>query len=119
MRRSSKLYALSIAGVLCLAAAPLLAQTAGRVLEGHAAFGDWRADRPGTRRLIRPGDQPPPEHAQSVVNMVRVVHRTDQTPVVPNGFAVDLFADGLSAPRRTATRTITARTLAAPGRAAQ
>src|SRR5437660_6410578 len=66
MRRSSKLYALSIVGVLCLAAAPLWAQTAGRVLEGRAAFGDWRADRPGTRRLIRPDDLPSPEHAQSV-----------------------------------------------------
>src|SRR4029077_9979426 len=92
MRRASKLHAFGIAGVLCLAAAPLWAQTAGRVLEGRAAFGDWRADRPGTRGLIRPGDLPSPEHAQSAVNMVRVVRRTDQTPVVPNGFTVNLFA---------------------------
>jgi glucose/arabinose dehydrogenase len=99
MRRSSKLYAFSIAGVLCLAAAPLWAQTAGRVLEGRAAFGDWRADGPGTRRLIRPGDLPPPEPSQSVVNTVRVVHWTDQKPVVPTGFAVSLFASGLSGPR--------------------
>ena len=35
---------LSIAAVLCLAVAPLLAQAADGVLEGRAAFGDWRAD---------------------------------------------------------------------------
>src|SRR5438552_15903092 len=99
MRRSSKLRAFSIVGVLCLAAAPLWAQSAGRVLEGHAAFGDWRADGPGTRRLMRPGDLPPPEPSQSVVNTVRVVHRTDQTPVVPTGVAVSPFAAGLTGPR--------------------
>ena len=35
-------FALSIGGVLCIAVAPLLAQTAGGVLEGRAAYGDWR-----------------------------------------------------------------------------
>ena len=36
---------LSIAGVFCLAVAPLFAQTAPDLLEGRAAFGDWRAER--------------------------------------------------------------------------
>jgi hypothetical protein len=76
-----------------------MAQTAGRLLEGRAAFGDWRADAPGTRRLIRPGDLPPPQTAQSVSNSVRVVQRTDETPRVPPGFAANLFAAGLSGPR--------------------
>ena len=92
--------------VLCVAAfcvlliplAPLLAQTPG-VLEGRAAFGDWRADRPGLRRLITPRDLPPPEPAQSIANMVRVAHRTNEKPLVPSGFAVDLFASGLAGPR--------------------
>jgi hypothetical protein len=48
----------SLAGLLCLAAAPLAAQTASEVLQGRAAFGDWRADAPGTRRHIRPADLP-------------------------------------------------------------
>jgi glucose/arabinose dehydrogenase len=91
--------ALRIAGALCLAVAPLLAQTANSVLEGRAAFGDWRADRPGMRRLIKPRDLPPPQPKESVANMVRVVQRTDQMPVVPPGFAVDLFASGLAGPR--------------------
>jgi glucose/arabinose dehydrogenase len=87
------------AGLLCLAVAPLAAQNAGAVLQGHAAFGDWRADAPGTRRHIRPADLPAPQPAQSVANRVRVAQRTDEKPRVPPGFAVNLFASGLSGPR--------------------
>src|SRR5579872_3586095 len=98
MRRPiNPLLALSIAGVLCMLVAPLLvqsllAQTAANMLEGRAAFGDWRADRPGLRRLIKPQDLPPPQPEQSAANMVRVAHRTNQKPIVPAGFSVDLFA---------------------------
>ena len=98
-RRFDPLLGLSLAGVFCLAAVPLLAQTATGVLEGRAAFGDWRADRPGVRRLIKPRDLPPPQPKESVANMVRVVQRTDQKPIVPSGFAVELFASGLAGPR--------------------
>jgi glucose/arabinose dehydrogenase len=108
MRRSiNRLLALSIAGVLSVAVAPflapLLAQTAGGLLEGRAAFGDWRADGPGTRRLIRPSDLPPPEPSQSAANWVRVWHRTNEKPQVPDGFTVNLFASGLSGPRTIRT----------------
>jgi glucose/arabinose dehydrogenase len=104
MRRSiDPLFGLSIAGVLCLALTPLLAQTLAQtttgVLEGRTAFGDWRADRPGLRRLIKPRDLPPPQPAEAVANFVRVVQRTDQKPLVPSGFAVNLFASGLTGPR--------------------
>jgi len=100
MRRPiDPLLGLSIAGVLCLAVAPLLAQTATGVLEGRAAFGDWRADRPGVRRHILPRDLPAPQPAEAVANFVRVVQRTDQKPLVPSGFTVNLFASGLAGPR--------------------
>ena len=100
MRRSiDPLLGLSIAGVLCLAVVPLLAQTATGVLEGLAAFGDWRADRPGVHRVIRPRDLPPPQPAESASNFVRVAHRGDEKPLVPAGFAVNLFASGLTGPR--------------------
>ena len=92
-------FALSIGGVLCIAVAPLLAQTAGGVLEGRAAYGDWRADRPGLRRHISAGELRPPQPAESVANFVRVAHRTDEKPLVPSGFAVNLFASGLAGPR--------------------
>jgi glucose/arabinose dehydrogenase len=81
------------------AAVPTLAQTAADVLEGRAAFGDWRADRPGLRRLIKPHDLPSPQPAESTVNTVRIARRTDEKPVVPSGFAVELFASGLAGPR--------------------
>ncbi len=89
-----------VAGILCFAAPPLFAETGSSVLQGPDAFGDWRADRPGTRRHIGPQDLPAPDQAKSASNSVRTVHRTnDQKPIVPNGFEVNLFASGLSAPR--------------------
>jgi glucose/arabinose dehydrogenase len=106
--RRSVLIAISIiaASVAAIASltvvpflSPLLAQTGDGRIEGTAAFGDWRADHPGVRRLIRPQDLPPPDLAQSVSNSVSIVHRTDQKPIVPNGFEVNLFASGLSGPR--------------------
>jgi glucose/arabinose dehydrogenase len=105
-RRFDPLFGPSIAAMfgvlgafLLLAAAPILAQTAAGVLEGRAVFGDWRADRPGLRRLIKPRDLPPPQPAGSVSNTVTVARRTDEKPVVPSGFAVELFASGLAGPR--------------------
>jgi glucose/arabinose dehydrogenase len=89
----------SVAGIVSLTAIPLLAQTGSGLLEGTAAFGDWHADRPGTQRLIRPQDLPAPDLAQSARNAVRIVHRSDQKPIVPNGFEVNLLASGLSGPR--------------------
>jgi hypothetical protein len=37
--------------------------------------------------------------AESARNFVREVRRTDQKPIVPNGFEVNLFASGLTEPR--------------------
>ena len=100
MRRPfSTIIAISVAAIASLAAVPLLAQTDAGLLEGTAAFGDWHADRPGTRRLIRPQDLPAPDLAKSARNVVRTVQRTDEKPIVPNGFEVNLFASGLSGPR--------------------
>ncbi|HEY1980870.1 MAG TPA: sorbosone dehydrogenase family protein [Xanthobacteraceae bacterium] len=87
----------SLAGLLFVA--PVLGQTGSGLLEGTASFGDWHSDRPGTRRLIKPQDIPAPDLAQSASNRVRIVHRTDQKPIVPNGFEVNLFASGLDEPR--------------------
>ena len=57
MRRPfSAIIAISVAAIASLTAVPLLAQSDAGLLEGTAAFGDWHADRPGTRRLIRPQD---------------------------------------------------------------
>jgi glucose/arabinose dehydrogenase len=89
-----------VAGLVSFAVIPLFAQTGSTLLQGAAAFGDWHADHPGVQRIIRPQDLPAPDLAASARNVVRIVRRTnDQKPIVPNGFEVNLFASGLSAPR--------------------
>jgi glucose/arabinose dehydrogenase len=60
-------------------------------------------DKPGTRRLIRPQDLPAPGESPSAHNFVRVERRSDQKPVVPPGFEVNLFASGLAGPRTLRT----------------
>ncbi len=100
MHRPFLAIAAACAAGLTLTAVSPFAQTGSGASEGKAAFGDWRADRPGTRRLIRPQDLPAPDLASSASNSVRTVRRTDaQKPIVPNGFGVNLFASGLAGPR--------------------
>ncbi|HEY1722953.1 MAG TPA: sorbosone dehydrogenase family protein [Magnetospirillaceae bacterium] len=70
------------------------------VLTGAAAFDDWHSDAPGVRRLIKPTDLPAPYETQSAVNNARFVERPSGfLPKVPEGFKVNVFADGLSEPR--------------------
>jgi glucose/arabinose dehydrogenase len=70
-------------------------------LAGTAAFGDWRADKPGVIRLIRPGDLPRPGATRSSANTSHVVPRPPTAvPQVRAGFRIGLFAEGLSGPRQ-------------------
>jgi glucose/arabinose dehydrogenase len=79
-------------------AAPAFADEAART--GAAAFGDWRTDAPGVRRLITPADLPAPFATKSTANMSQHAARTDaEIPKAPPGFTVDLFASGLNMPR--------------------
>jgi len=98
------IIAFSVAGIAILTGVPFMpplqAEPNTSMLNGTAAFGDWRTDRPGMRRLIKPQDLPAPDMAESARNVVRIVHRTnEQKPIVPNGFEVNLFASGLAGPR--------------------
>src|SRR5260370_7451066 len=71
------------------------------LLVGPAAFGDWRGDKPGVSRLIRPEDLPRPGATPSSANVSRVVPRPSAAvPQVPARFKVELFAEGLSGPRQ-------------------
>ena len=89
---------LATAGLL--ASAPALAQGAGELLQGRAAFTDWHADRPGLRRHIRPTDLPAANLGASFSNGVRIINRpASAKPAVPPGFEVSLFAEGLDQPR--------------------
>jgi glucose/arabinose dehydrogenase len=73
-------------------------------LTGGAAFGDWRTDRPGLVRHIRPSDLPKPGATASSANVSHVVRRPDAAiPLVPAGFKVELLAEGLTGPRQMRT----------------
>ena len=81
-----------------LGAAPALADEAVRT--GAAAFGDWRTDAPGVRRLITPADLPVPYATKSAAGRSQRAARTGvDIPKAPPGFSVELFASGLSTPR--------------------
>jgi glucose/arabinose dehydrogenase len=98
---SKTIFGIASACAAALAVAPVGAQDTPSLLQGKAAFTDWRADRPGLRRLIRPADLPPANQAGSSANGVRVAPRTgDEKPLVPPGFQASLFASGLSSPRQ-------------------
>lgn len=100
-RRSLPALVIATAGVV-YASIPAVAQS--ETLTGSAAFGDWRADRPGLVRLIRPSDLPKPGATASSASGPHVTPRPPAAaPKVPAGFKVELLAEGLSGPREMRT----------------
>ena len=68
-----------------------LAASSNSLLEGKAAYGDWRADAPGVRRYITPSDLPAPYASSSVENVVSVIAKPAAAKLnVPSGFTVKL-----------------------------
>ncbi len=103
LRRNSSLIWLAaafVAGTMAdVSITDALAQSSA--LTGSVAFGDWRTDKPGTSRLIKPQDLPKPGATPSAANGSRVVARpASALPQVPAGFKIELFAEGLSGPRQ-------------------
>ena len=90
-------------GLATLAAALLIgmpAQAQESPLTGQAAFGDWRADQLGVKRLITADDLEAPDMANSASNAPGGVDRpANAAPVVPKGFAATLVAEGIPQPR--------------------
>jgi glucose/arabinose dehydrogenase len=77
---------------------------ASPLLQHEAALGDFKTDAPGVRRLIKVEDLPKPGATKSVDRGPHIVPRPEGAlPKVPPGFEVDLWATGLSNPRRIAT----------------
>src|SRR5579864_2487614 len=92
--------ALAVLGSAFFVSGPAQPQSSPALLEGKAAFTDWHADRPGLMRHIRPADMPAANLAASFSNGVRIVRRgANDKPIVPPGFAISLFAEGLDEPR--------------------
>jgi glucose/arabinose dehydrogenase len=70
------------------------------VLKGTAAFGDWRQDKPGVRRLLTPQDLPAPMLTPSAANFAGIAPMpSGAKPLVPAGFTVDMIASGVKNPR--------------------
>src|SRR5262245_24380818 len=67
---------------------------------GPSPFTDYKSERPGKRLKITAADLPPPRVNRSIDNPPRLVQRPEGAwPQAPAGFTVQLYADGLSAPR--------------------
>jgi glucose/arabinose dehydrogenase len=75
-----------------------------KLLEGEEAFGDWKSDDPGVRRLIRAQDLPAPYATKSVDNGPEIVARPEGAmPKAPEGFKVELYQGGMRNPREIIT----------------
>jgi glucose/arabinose dehydrogenase len=100
---ASRLFLVLIAGSFIgngMAARAQAPDDAGPILTGQAAYGDWRQDRPGLRRLLTPGDMPRPGATRSASNPPSVVDRPPGAVLkVPDGYSVQRFASGLENPR--------------------
>ena len=89
--------------VITIACACVLLTTAGQAgdpqtLKGNAAFGDWRDDKPGVKRLLTLKDLPPvstPTYAAAAIAPMPASAR----PLVPVGFSAEMVASGLPNPR--------------------
>ena len=94
-------YRLRLAGIgVAVAFGGVAIAQPSDVLTGAAALGDWTTDAPGVRRLIAPDDLPRPFTTGSGVNAPRIrPWPAGATPVVPDGFSVELFAADLNTPR--------------------
>ncbi len=97
-------YRLALSLVVTLLGAPTARADAGRgepepVLTGQQAYGDWRDDAPGRRRLLTPQDMPAPFASASASNTPSVVAPAGGLlPKVPVGYTVQRFA-ALDSPR--------------------
>ena len=96
------LAAVLAATTLAMGAVAAVAQSGP--LSGSAAFGDWRTEKPGLVRLIRPADLPKPGATASTANSSHLVPRPRAAlPQVPAGFKVELLIAGLNGPREIRT----------------
>ncbi len=91
-------FRVAFAAAGCLAAGQALAAPAVKI--GPDAFGDWRQDSPGVRRLIRPEDLPSPSPEQSASQPAMPVKMPDGAKVMlPDNFTAERVASGLTNPR--------------------
>ena len=93
--------AVAAATLFTLAAAlSVFAGSSSLILEGESAYGDWRSDAPGMRRLIRASDLPAPYATSFTANSPAVIAKPPDARLdVPLGFQVRRLASNLDQPR--------------------
>lgn len=95
-----RLAGLVLPALYLMTSAAFAQQADQPVLKGAAAFGDWRADRPGVRRLIKPEDLPKPYVTKSASNSAGLADMpAGAKPQLPPGFSAELIASGIDNPR--------------------
>lgn len=107
MRLTAICVATAVSSFAFLACAPTLAQTLAQQQLNRAAASSLAFDpsslpdqKLGERISIKPEDLPPPKTGPVVSARSLLVPYQAQTPHVPEGFTVTLFASGLAHPRR-------------------
>jgi len=99
MFRLASVFAISLSALL-VAGPATLAQDSGKVLTGQAAFGDWTQDAPGVTRHFTVNDLPQPGATKSASNAPKGTAMPEGVlPKVPDGFKVELVAQGIKNPR--------------------
>jgi len=102
-------YWLALAGVAAVPAALLMhaapdESDVKNVTTGTNAFISYKDEKPGNFRKITVADLPEPYATQGVANAPTVVPKpADAWPQAPEGFKVELYADGLNEPREIRT----------------
>src|SRR5882672_9956611 len=88
-----------VAAAVCCLSLPEGERVLGQVRQGKAAFGGWRDDKPGVRRLLTPQDLPPiskPTYGEAKV----IARPAGAVPQVPDGFSAEpVTTSGLHKPR--------------------
>ena len=78
--------------------------TPANMITGKAAFTSYKTESPGTFRKITVADLPEPNPSEAVSNAPTLTPKpADAWPKAPEGFKVDLFADGFKEPRKLFT----------------
>jgi glucose/arabinose dehydrogenase len=98
MHHTIRIAAAAAIATLAGAVLSASAQDSGAVSKGKAAMGGWQQDKPGLKRLLTLGDQPP--IGKDVKNFSeKVPMPVGAMPKVPPGFTVEMVASGLATPR--------------------
>ena len=99
----NKLQRIALGAAFLLVFGVLLEGDGGAIanlITGKSAFVDAKDLRPGAFRKITANDLPKPYETESARNMKAASRPAGALPSAPEGFKVELFADGLKGPRQ-------------------